>query len=163
MNDATGAQSGNHFGGLADYYGANNAPVEFITLDEMLFLKAEATLRSTGSIADAQVLYRAAIDSNMVKLGVPAGAISTYLAANGTLPVSGTDAAIGQVAAQEYIALFLNPEAWVLYRRTGVPALSPTGPGAVPRRLIYPQTEYSYNGANVPASTLSTPQIFWDK
>ena len=163
VNDATGAASGNHFGGLADYYGANNAPVEFITLDELLFLEAEATLRATGNIGGAQQLYQAAIDSNMTKLGVAAPAIATYLAANGVLPVSGADAAIAQVAAQEYIALFLNPEAWVLYRRTGVPAISPAGPGAVPRRLIYPQSEYSYNAANVPASTLYVPQIFWDK
>ncbi len=40
VNDATGAAGGNHFGGLADYYGANFSPVEFITQDEVLFLRA---------------------------------------------------------------------------------------------------------------------------
>jgi hypothetical protein len=162
-NDLTGAASGNHYGGLADYYGANNAPVEFITYDELLFMKAEAALRANSDYANAQIYYHAAIDSNMSKLGVAGADISTYLAANGTLPVTGVDAAIAKVASQEYIALFLNPEAWVLYRRTGVPALNPTGPGAVPRRLIYPQSEYSLNAVNVPQSTLATPAIFWDK
>jgi len=162
-NDASGAGAGNHFGGLADYYGANDAPVEFITYDELLFMKAEAALRASSDYANAQIYYLAAINANMTKLGVASGDITTYLAANGTLPVTGVDAAIAKVASQEFIALFLNPEAWVLYRRTGVPALSPTGPGSVPRRLIYPQSEYSLNAANVPASTLSGPTVFWDK
>ncbi|MBN8851752.1 MAG: hypothetical protein BGO55_05580 [Sphingobacteriales bacterium 50-39] len=147
---------------LGPYYGSINSPVEFITMDELLFMKAEATLRSGGAVATAQGFYQAAIDSNMTKLGVAPAAIATYLAANGTLPLT-TDAAIAQVASQEYIALFLNPEAWTLYRRTGVPAITPLSSKGVPRRLIYPQSEYSYNAANVPQSTLYTPAIFWDK
>lgn len=162
-NDASGVGSGNHFGGLNDYYGANNAPVEFLTLDELLFIKAEATLRSSGDFAAAQTAYRAAIDSNMSKLGVGSAAITVYLAANGTLPTSSVDAAVSQVASQEYIALFLNPETWTVWRRTGSPALQPKGPGDVPRRLIYPQSEYSYNAKNTPASTLYSEPIFWDK
>jgi hypothetical protein len=149
-------------GGLGTYYGNANSPVEFITYDELLFMSAEATLRSGGTIAAAQGFYQAAITANMTKLGVAAGSITTYLAANGTLPGT-TDAAIGQVAVQEYIALFLNPEAWTLYRRTGMPAIRALSSKGVPRRLIYPQSEYSYNAANVPQSTLYTPTIFWDK
>ncbi|MBN9385125.1 MAG: SusD/RagB family nutrient-binding outer membrane lipoprotein [Chitinophagaceae bacterium] len=147
---------------LGPYYGSATSPVEFITMDELLFMKAEATLRSGGTIAAAQGYYRAAIDSNMTKLGVAPADIATYLAAHGTLPGT-TDAAIAQVGAEEYIALFLNPEAWTLYRRTGVPNIPAQGGNGVPRRLIYPQSEYSYNGANTPQSTLYTPQIFWDK
>ncbi len=118
-----------------------------------------------GDIGGAhKQLYKAAIDSNMTKLGVAPPAIATYLAANGTLPASGADAAIAQVAAQNrFVPCPGIPRSVFVYRRTGVPALAPTGPGAVPRRLIYPQTEYSYNAQNVPASTLATPQIFWDK
>lgn len=147
---------------LGPYYGASASPVEFITMDELLFMKAEATLRAGGAVAAAQGYYVAAIDSNMTKLGVAPAAITTYLAANGTLP-GATDAAIAQVASQEYIALFLNPEAWTLYRRTGTPAITPLSSKGVPRRLIYPQSEYSYNAANVPQSTLYTPAVFWDK
>jgi len=149
-------------GVLGPYYGSANSPVEFITYDELLFMKAEATLRSGGTVAAAQAFYQDAITQNMTKLGVSAGQITTYLAAHGTLPAT-TDAAISQVASEEYIALFLNPEAWTLYRRTGVPAITPQGSSGVPRRLIYPQSEYSYNGANTPKVTLYTPTIFWDK
>jgi hypothetical protein len=149
-------------GGLGTFYGDVASPVEFITYDELLFMSAEATLRSGGTVAAAQTIYQDAIKQNMAKLGVDPGDVTTYLAAHGILPAT-TDAAIAQVAAEEYVALFLNPEAWTLYRRTGTPALTPKGPGNVPRRLIYPQSEYSYNGVNTPKSTLYTPAIFWDK
>lgn len=145
------------------YFGVTNAPVEFITYDELLFATAEAVLRNGGSIAAAQVSYRAAITANMSKLGVKDADITAYLATNGTLP-GNTDAAIAQISTQEYLALYLNPEAWTLWRRTNSPVLTPVTGTSVPRRLLYPQTEYSYNKANVPASvTLFSPKIFWDK
>lgn len=149
-------------GGLGGYYGSANSPVEFITYDELLFMKAEAILRSGGTIAAAQTAYQDAITQNMTKLGVAGADITTYLAAHGVLPGT-TSAAINQVASEEYVALFLNPEAWTLYRRAAVPAITPQGSSGVPRRLIYPQSEYSYNGANTPKATLYTPTIFWDK
>jgi hypothetical protein len=148
--------------GMGAYYGAGNAPVEFITYDELLFIKAEATLRSSGNIAAAQNFYREAITKNMEKLGIAPSAIATYLAANGTLPAS-VDAAIAKVAEEEYKALFLNPEVWTLWRRTNSPALAPVVGTNVPRRLLYPQTEYSNNKANTPSATLFSPRIFWDK
>jgi hypothetical protein len=149
--------------GMGDYYGSINSPVEFITYDELLFMTAEATLRTSGNIATAQASYQAAIKANMQKLGVPAASITTYVAANGTLPATVSDA-IAKVASQEYIALYLNPEAFTLWRRTGSPALTPIVGNKIPRRFLYPETEYSYNGVNVPKSvTLYAPQIFWDK
>ena len=145
------------------YYGVTDAPVEFITYDELLFASAEAVLRNGGTIVAAQAFYRSAITANMSKLGVKDADITTYLATNGTLP-GNVDAAIAQVSTQEYLALYLNPEAWTLWRRTNIPALTPVSGTSVPRRLLYPQTEYSYNKANVPASvTLFSPKIFWDK
>ncbi|MBO9683867.1 MAG: SusD/RagB family nutrient-binding outer membrane lipoprotein [Flavisolibacter sp.] len=149
--------------GIGAYYGNINGHVEFITYDEMLFVKAEATLRSTGDIAQAQTYYRDAIKANMQKLGVSGADISTYLAANGTLP-SNVPAAIAQVSLQEWIALYQNPEAWTLWRRNLSPNLTPTaGANGIPRRFLYPTNEYSLNGANVPQATLFTPKIFWDQ
>ncbi|MEO8109255.1 MAG: SusD/RagB family nutrient-binding outer membrane lipoprotein [Ginsengibacter sp.] len=150
-------------GSLNTFYGSVNSPVEFITYDELLFIKAEATLRISGDYAAAQNFYRMAITENMQKLGIEQGDLNTYLASQGTLPTSSVNAAIAQVAKEEFTALYLNPEAWVVWRRTGSPALSPTGPGEVPRRLLYPQSELSYNADNTPAVTLYTPKIFWDK
>jgi len=145
------------------YHGVIDAPVEFITYDELLFATAECVLREGGSLSVAQGFYQTAIKANMDKLKVKDADFTVYIAANGVLPVTSIDAAIAQVAVQEYLALYLNPEAWTLWRRTNSPALTPVTGTNVPRRLLYPQTEYSYNTANVPASvTIFSPKIFWD-
>jgi len=145
------------------YYGTIDAPVEFITYDEQLFASAEMVLRNGGTVVAASQFYQAGIKANMQKLGVKDADITTYLANNGALP-GNVDAAINQIAIQEYLALYLNPEAWNLWRRTGAPALTPITGQSIPRRFLYPQTEYSYNKGNVPASvTLVSPKIFWDK
>jgi hypothetical protein len=156
--DSTDA-TGNAF----SYYNKINSPVELITYEELLFIQAEATLRSSGDIAAANTFYKNAITVNMQKLGVAQADIDTYLAANGTLPGS-VDAAIAKVAREEFTALFLNPEAWTVWRRTGYPQLKSTSPGvSIPRRLLYPQTEINFNGENVPKNvTLYSPTIFWD-
>jgi len=149
-------------GAATSYYNQINSPVEFITYDELLFASAEATLRNGGTVAAAQGLYQAAITANMKKLGVAAADITTYLATHGILPGT-TDAAIAKIASEEYIALFLNPETWTLWRRTGVPALTSVTGNAIPRRLLYPQTEINFNAQNVAANvTLYSPKVFWD-
>ncbi|MEO8949227.1 MAG: SusD/RagB family nutrient-binding outer membrane lipoprotein [Mucilaginibacter sp.] len=161
--DANGDYTDVNVVGMGDYYGSISAPVEFITYDELLFMSAEAKLRTTGNISAAQADYRSGITMNLEKLGVASAAINTYVAANGSLPLV-VDDAIAKVASQEYIALYLNPEAFTLWRRTGSPVLAPAIGNKIPRRFLYPETEVSYNGANVPKSvTLYAPTIFWDK
>ena len=99
----------------------------------------------------------------MDKLGIAGADAANYLATNGTLPATLTGAS-NQVAFQEWIALYLNPEAWTLYRRTGVPDLPPTaGNLGIPQRFLYPTNEYSLNAEHVPQATLFTPKIFWDQ
>lgn len=150
--------------GIGAYYGDINGHVEFITYEEMQFVKAEAALRSTGDVVAAQKFYQAGIAASMEKLGVAAADAAAYIAANGILPIN-VDNAIAMIALQENISLYLNPEAWTLYRRTSYPALTPAaGTNGVPRRFLYPQNEYSLNASNVPPSTtLFSPKIFWDK
>jgi hypothetical protein len=150
------------FVGAGTLYGDISAPVYFTTYEEMQFLKAEAILRSTGDIVGAQAAFRAGITANMERLGVSPDSAAVYIAANGTLPLVVADA-IAKVAYEEDIALYLNPEAFTLYRRTGAPALTPVAGSSVPRRLLYPQNEYSNNAANTPSATLFAPTIFWDK
>ncbi|MEP7251715.1 MAG: SusD/RagB family nutrient-binding outer membrane lipoprotein [Ginsengibacter sp.] len=150
--------------GIGSYFGSISSPVEFITYEEMLFVKAEATLRTTGDYAAAEAFYKAGIQASMDKLGVDAASSAIYIAANGTLPTTGVNTAIAKVSLQEYLALYLNPEAWTLWRRTGAPALTPTaGTNGIPRRFLYPQSEYSLNSGNAPQGTLYAPKIFWDK
>ena len=149
---------------MGEYYGSINSPVEFISYDELLYMKAEATLIATpANIAAAETAFQSAITNNMKKLGVDPADAAAYITANGTLAPTAA-AAIAQISADEYTALYLNPEAWALWRRNNSPALTPVSGPAVPRRLLYPQTEYSYNGKNIPATTtLFSPKVFWDK
>jgi hypothetical protein len=154
--------STNAAGVAMNYYNKINSPTELITYEELLFASAEATLRNGGSVVAAQVFYQAAITANMKKLGIAQADIDAYLLTHGTLP-AGTDAAIAKIASEEYIALFLNPEVFVLWRRTGSPALVSTTGNQIPRRLLYPQTELNFNAANVPSVTLYAPTLFWDK
>lgn len=149
--------------GIGSYYGDINGTVEFIAYDEICFIKAEAVLRSTGNISQAEQYYRAGIQANMEKLGISATAITAYLAANGTLPLT-VPAALQKVGLQEWIALYQNPEAFTTWRRIGAPALaSVSGSTGIPRRLVYPTSEYTLNTSNVPQATLYTPKVFWDQ
>ncbi len=159
--DTTAADGGDYLGGY--YGGAPNAPVELITYEELQFMAAEATMvvNGAGALASAQTYYQTGISASMTKLGVAAADMTTYLAAHGTLTTAN---AMSNIVWEEYVANYLNPEAWTTWRRTGYPTLTPTGTTNTPRRLLYPQSEYSYNKANTPAgSTMLTPRIFWDK
>jgi hypothetical protein len=142
---------------------------------ESMFLQAEAMER--GWLAGtASTAYTNAVTESFTWLGVTeANAASTYLA-QGTAFVSYTAATnkINLIVMQKYMALIgiNNFEAYVDYRRLGVPTDLPLsmnaniGTNKVPVRLLYPQAEYTYNGAAVAAEgTISaqTSKVFWDK
>jgi hypothetical protein len=146
--------------GLGDFYGAPDAPAVLISTDELLFISAEARVR-TGDFAGADADFKAAIQANMDRLGVDAASATAYIAANGTLPLT-TVPAVAAIGYEEWVSLFLNPQAFTVWRRTDSPTLTPVSGGQVPRRFLYPQTEYTYNASNVPAATLYSPTLFWD-
>jgi hypothetical protein len=146
------------------YTGA--APQRMLTYAEYCFIRAEAALR--GAPGSAQQFFTDGITAAMQEAGVSAGAITTYLTANGTL--AGTTAQqIQQVIEEKYIALFgVSVEPWTDYRRTGFPTLSiPTNAistvTAVPRSLFYPQSEIDLN-PNAPDQKNANLQdrVFWD-
>jgi len=144
---------------------------------ESLFLQAEATQRGwlTGS---AQSAYNAAVTESFVWLGVTnATATATSYLGQDTNPLVSWSLASDKVRLidmQKYLALagINNFEAYVDYRRLGVPAdlplsLSPSrGSNIIPSRLLYPQSEYNTNAANVAVQgtiNAQTSKIFWDK
>lgn len=81
-----------------------------------------------------------------------------------------------KIATQEWLAFFPNGlEGWDVYRRTGVPALTPA-PGTangIPRRTTYGTNDYSYNASNVTSAAANYTvsgqpdsqwgRIWWDK
>ncbi|WP_299825821.1 SusD/RagB family nutrient-binding outer membrane lipoprotein [uncultured Pontibacter sp.] len=143
---------------------------------ESMFLQAEAIQRGWLP-GDGKVAVTEAVRESFRWLGVT-NAVATadaYLAQSDAL--TNYDAAgnkVNFIVMQKYLALvgINNFEAWIDYRRLGVPAdlplsLSPSrGSNVIPKRLLYPQNEYSYNAANVAAEGAIDAQsttVFWDK
>ncbi|HEV2146457.1 MAG TPA: SusD/RagB family nutrient-binding outer membrane lipoprotein [Longimicrobiaceae bacterium] len=153
---------------IGDFFLALDAPSPIMTYAEVLFLQAEAAERGwiAGNAAD---LYRRAIQANMQFYGISQAQIDAYLA-QPRVQYSG----LNSIYLQKWIALYGNgPEAWIDWRRTGVPNITP-GPRAVnsrrvPVRLPYPTNEQSVNNENLQAAvtrqggglTFNTP-VWWD-
>lgn len=131
-----------------------NEPWILMGYAEQEFLIAEAITRNWISGAGtAKSHYENGITASMEFYGITGGAVTSYLAQPLVNFNAGT--ALNQIAVQKYTAMFMNSgwEAFMEQRRTGVPSLS-VGPGTangglVPKRWMYPQSEYDYNNANV--------------
>lgn len=122
---------------------------------EVYFLRAEAALAGLSG-EDAEAMYRAGIEASLEQYNVVAGEIAGYLASPaGSLSGPTEEEDLENIIVQKYLAMYnQGTEAWAEYRRTGYPKIW-TGndfgstAGAIPRRLTYPQSEYSLNNANV--------------
>lgn len=134
-----------------------NEPLILVGYPEQEFLIAEAITRGwiTGAGTAAEHYYNG-IRASMEFYGISNTDIDTYLA--GPKVVFNPAIAIQQIIIQKYIALFMHSgwEAFFEQRRTGFPELN-VGPGTynnglVPKRWLYPQSEYDYNKQNVEAA-----------
>jgi hypothetical protein len=124
---------------------------------EQEFIIAEAISRNwiTGA-GTAKEHYENGIRASMLFYNISEPVIDAYLAQPAV--TFNPSEALNQIATQKYIALFMNSgwEAFMEQRRTGIPALS-VGPGTynnglVPKRWLYPQSEYDYNLGNLTAA-----------
>jgi hypothetical protein len=132
-----------------------NSPLSLITYTEIMFLKAEAYLR-TGEVNLASQTYSFALIQSMEELGIPPDQYNPYLAGNaGFGSLTEFEDRLNRIITQKHTALYgLDPnEAWVDYRRTGYPVLevpenatSSFNPSLViPRRFLYPISERTTN------------------
>lgn len=145
----------------ARYYNDKiNEPWILMGYTEQEFIIAEAITRNwiTGA-STAKQHYENGITASMKFYNISDAGITAYLAdpAVAFNPAN----ALNLIAMQKYIALFMNSgwEAFMEQRRTGVPVLS-VGSGTyndmkVPKRWLYPQSEYDYNPGNVAAAVQS--------
>ncbi len=67
-----------------------------------------------------------------------------------------------QIIEAKYLALFLQPEVWADFRRTGYPALEPYDQMEVPRKFLYPRNEITGNPQNVPEVGTIFDPVWWD-
>lgn len=147
------------------FYSKPGAPLLVATNAEARFIQAEAAFRS-GDKTQAYQAYLQGITVNMNKLGVDAARRDAYLA-NPAVGVGAANLTLALILKEKYVAMFLHPEAWSDARRYDyqykdfnlpVNAQLPT----FIRRVAYPDSEKSRNGANVPSVTL-TDKIWWDR
>lgn len=158
-----------------DYYFRQPAfDIVILNAAEVAFLRAEAALAGLSS-EDAQALYVKGIELSMNQYNVGASAIADYLnGPYGTLTGSDEEK-LREIIIQKYLANFwMGTESWAEYRRTGYPEIWTGGDlgvtnGRIPRRGVYPQSEYSLNENNVREAIsrlnggdLPTSRIWWD-
>ncbi|HEX5150961.1 MAG TPA: SusD/RagB family nutrient-binding outer membrane lipoprotein [Parafilimonas sp.] len=163
--------------GVNTYYGVNTGPVSITNFPESKFIEAEARLILDPADAQIQVAFEDAVRASFAKVTSVKDTFATsqkqdeYI--NKVVQLYGTaEQKKEQIINQKYIALYLNPEAWTDYRRTGYPVLSPaTGgsssinpTGQIPRRFPYPNSEATLN-PNIPttSSDLQNPKLWWDQ
>lgn len=156
-------------------------PVYFISLEESLFMQAEAMERYNSGTG-AKALYDAAVAENFSKWALDG---STYTAAAGAYeyPAGSFDENLTAIITQKWLASYPGngAEAFFEWHRTGIPATSAVAqsdiayvPGefavsingvlgsGFPQRLLYPNTETSRN-ANAPAVVPITTPIWWNQ
>ena len=151
------------------WYQQADRPTWLMTLEEVLFLQAEAAARGWAG-GDAADLYHQGVRAAMTRIEVPGDAVDAYLEQSRIqYDPSRWDQQIG---LQMWISLYDNGmEAWANYRRTGVPRLVP-GPAAVlpmvPLRAPYPANEEDLNKSNLAAAIARqggddpTVPLWWD-
>lgn len=152
-------------------------PTVLATYAQQELLLAEAAKRGWSVGAGASTHYNNGVTAAMQQLTqysssavIPTADITTYLLAH---PYADS---YDQINTQYWAACFLDwYETWANWRRSGYPALVPvnytgnaTG-GQIPRRMLYPASEASANGANLQdaitrqgANNFLT-RVWWDK
>jgi hypothetical protein len=144
---------------LGTFYGNTNSGIQLMTYAEQKFIEAEIAFIGSDKPTAATALNDATKESVSAISGspAPAGWEATY--------ASETAATITleKIMNQKYLALFLNPESFTDWRRTGFPVLTPNAGTSIdiPRRFLYPQTEQERN-KNTPIGVQLTDKVGWD-
>lgn len=156
---------------------AKDQPLYLMTAAEIAFLKAEAALFDLIP-GEPEAFYQEGIRLDLSRWSINTDSIQWFLDAPAA-HLNGTDEEMFEkISTQSWIAYVPNYlEAWTNIRRTGYPVVPVRNradldkgvtDGVLPRRFLYPATEYSGNGANVKEAVarsgpdaIDTP-VWWD-
>ena len=136
---------------------------ELITYREMQFIIAEADFRN-GASQTGYDAYLAGISASFTRLGLGEDAYNAYIAQQAVAPGVG-NLTLEQIMTQKYIAMFLQPENYSDWRRTGIPALTPVSGTAIPVRWHYGSEEYLFN-SNSPSEAeidIFNARVGWNR
>jgi hypothetical protein len=173
------ATGGNSRLSVNTWYAAQTAPLLMVTLIEARFLEAEArflqnggTTTSVGTTQEAYDAYIAGITAHFAKLGLDPAA---YLAHTDEVAVGKDNLTLELILKEKYIAMFLNPEAWVdvrryqynntLYRGMELPGnYNSNLNNEFVRRVLYPFDEINRNSASVtPHIKTMEIKMWWEE
>ncbi|MDP3313034.1 SusD/RagB family nutrient-binding outer membrane lipoprotein [Lutibacter sp.] len=160
------------------YYTSINSPLVIISYAEAMFIKAEAafivnggTPTSIGSTSTAQTAYMSGIAASMSKYGVN----GTNYMADASVNVGTAGLKLEHIMKEKYIHNFLNPEAFVDFRRYNFSNQVFKGlkireelltesneyKGLWFRRASYPSIELNRNSTNVLANRKAPTESVW--
>lgn len=151
-------------------YSQETSPVYLVTYAEVKFIEAEAALRANpAQHARAYQAYMEGIRASMDKMGVSENERDQYMN-DSNVDVGQGNLTIDHVMKEKNIAMFLHPEAWTDHRRHDydyadfeLPVnVNPDMSGTFIRRILYPDSELSRNGDNVPEAQLDE-NLWWDQ
>lgn len=136
---------------------------ELITYREVQFIIAECEFRESNvANAAANTAYMNGINASMTRAGVDMAKITTYLA-QATVNPTMTPLTLQRIMEEKYVAMYLQPEAYNDWRRTGFPALTPVSGNIVPVRWNISDDEILFN-INAPKSVdIYKDKVGWNK
>ena len=146
---------------------SQSSPV--LTSFESLFLQAEAAQRGLIS-GDYKALYKSALDESFIYCEFDTSYSNSYYTQSlNSVNIDLTSDPLKTILTQKWASInAINPlEVYADYRRTKIPADLPgsknPGAGAIPTRLLYPQSEINTNPTSVSAQGNITiySKIFW--
>ena len=133
---------------------SSTSDLNLATYTEWMFIKAECLYR-TGDVLGAKQAFCNAVKSSLIDFGVYSQEwLDGY--------IESVDFSLETILIAKYTAMYLTPEVWFDWRRTGVPLLQAVDNKEVPRRFLYPQSEYFYNAANVPSNITLSSRMWID-
>lgn len=164
---------------LAEEYRAQASSQYILTYADVLLARAEAALLGwSGTAADVVTYYNDAIKASWEQWGVfDQTAYNNYTLTNAnTRIIAATPTAerAQKIGRQRWLTFYPNgAQGWAEWRRTGYPALTPTGNAVnnskqIPVRFPYPSVEYTYNQAGVDAAVArmggdtDAVKVWWD-
>ncbi|SEN89083.1 Starch-binding associating with outer membrane [Chitinophaga rupis] len=162
----TGTTKDESYLSVNGFYSKGGAPLLLITYAECKFIAAEAYFRS-GNKPAAYAAYQDGIRANMDKVGVSAANRDSYVN-NAAVSVGAANITLDLIMKEKYVAMFLNPEAWVDARRFDYKYKDFHLPenavlNTFIRRVAYPTIETSRNAANVPPVGALSDKLWWDQ
>lgn len=142
------------------FYARRSSAIQLVTFAEIKFIEAEAALRDNQN-QRAYNAYLQGIRAHMDKIGVSQEDRAAYIK-DSSVSVGFANLSIDQIMKEKNVTMFLHPEAWIDARRFNYQYKNmdlPNNPnealnGQFIRRILYPTTELTRNGDNVPNVTL---------